>query len=115
MTHPNHSLFSKLAVLTRALGDIATEVVDQAVELEKYQSEGLHYPAHRIAFRKKRLKSRLLDLSAIAETWWCEISVPEEVIKEIPTAKLREIPPHKSNCPCPTCEREKLDRNPMNF
>jgi hypothetical protein len=77
MTHPNHAL-SKLSVLALALGEIAKEEVDQAVELEKYQSKGLPYPAHRIEFRKKRLKSRLLDLSAIAETWWCEISIPEE-------------------------------------
>jgi NTP pyrophosphatase (non-canonical NTP hydrolase) len=71
----------KLAVLAEEFGEVAREVVDYNIGVEKYIVEKLEFPPHRKLYFLKRIREELIQVAAVCVAW-CE-AIDKEISESL--------------------------------
>jgi len=80
---PHKDNSQKLAVLAEEFGEIAKEVTEQIIELDKYRKEMLNHPKHRKLARIAALRKELIQVAAVCTAWVEGLDVEEAAIREM--------------------------------
>ena len=68
---PSYSDLAKFAVLGEEYGEVAKEVVEMGITVDKYQAENAVMPPHRTLHYLERIRKALIQIAAVCVAW-CE-------------------------------------------